>query len=385
MTIRSISESRTNRNPASNGVRILQNWLERMIFGSGLVFNQVWEDPAVDRQALAITADDVVLTIASAGDNVLGLALDNPKKIYTVDLNPAQIFLLRLKIAAVQQLNYTDFWHLFSLDPAPRAPVIYHKLRSHLDSDTQRFWDSQLGLFRSGLYRAGVFGRMLWVLRTYLEIICGRYSLEQLFEAPSISEQAEFYRKRIHDRWWNRFARPFADQLPVLLLFGAHPHQAWRVRDQRFANFLASGIGRALTTLPIRDNFFWQQVFLGRYLTPPDYARPENFSRLKSVARAIETHVGRLEDLLGELPPGSVTCFNLLDAPDWLSSEETVKLWTLIRRAAAPAARVLFRTIDPSYCLPTCILANWRDETNPVWTLEERTGVYAQVYLYVLS
>ena len=122
-----------------------------------------------------------------------------------------------------------------------------------------------------------------------------------------------------------------------------------------------------------------------RYLTPPDYARPENFTHLKNVARSIETYVGRLEDLLGELPPGSVTRFNLLDAPDWLSSEETVRLWTLIHRVAAPGARVLFRTIDPSYCLPISILANWRDESNPVWTLEERTGVYAHVYLYVLS
>ena len=377
--------------PDSRNIRFilshnLQNWLERFIFGSELVFNQTWEDPRVDRLALSLTPDDVVLTIASAGDNVLALALDGPKKVYAVDLNPAQVFLLQLKMAAAQHLSYTDFWHLFSLDPAPRARAIYYDtLRPHLDSNGQRFWDSHLDLFRRGLYRAGVFGQTLWLLRAYLRVVCGSRTLEQFFKSNSIAEQAAFYRKRIHSRWWNPLARPFAAQLPVLLMFGAHPHQAERVRGQRFADFLAGGIQRALTTLAARDNFFWQQVFLGRFLTPPDYARPENFSRLKTAASRVETRVGRLEHWLKELPPGSVTCFNLLDTPDWLSPEETVALWALIRQAAAPGAKVLFRTIDPSYRLPLSVLANWHDKTDPAWVASDRTGVYAKIWLVALS
>ena len=170
-----------------------------------------------------------------------------------------------------------------------------------------------------------------------------------------------------------------------MLMFGAHPYQANRVRGQRFADFLASGIQRALTTRPALDNFFWQQVFLGRYLIPPEYARPENFLRLKEVSSRVKPHIGRLEHFLGGIPPKSVTCFNLLDAADWLSPDETEVLWILIERSASPGARVLFRTIDPSYRLPASIVANWRDETNSAWTIEERTGVYAHVYLYRLS
>src|SRR3546814_4931634 len=37
----------------------------------GLVYAQIWEDPAVDMEALAITPDCHVVTIASGGCNVL--------------------------------------------------------------------------------------------------------------------------------------------------------------------------------------------------------------------------------------------------------------------------------------------------------------------------
>ena len=381
-----IPEDAEQRNASFRSSSWLHHRLEQLIFGSRLVFNQTWEDPLVDRHALAITPDDVLVTIASAGDNVLALSLDKPKHIYAVDLNPAQIFLLQLKIIAAQQLKYADFWYLFSLNPAPHARSLYYnRLRQHLDQDAQQFWDRHISEFRRGLGRSGVFGRSLWLLRMYLRVVCGQRTLAHLFEASSLSTQAEFYREQIHGRWWNFLAKPFADHFAILLLFGAHPYQARRIRRQQFADFLEEGIQRVLTTLPMRDNFFWQQAFLGKYLTPPDYAQPETFDYLKEVVSRIETYVGRIENLLVDIPRQSVTCFNLLDAPDWLSPEQTAALWRLIERAAAPGARVLFRTIDPSYQLPNSILLKWCNMTNPSWTLEERTGAYAHVFLYVLS
>jgi S-adenosylmethionine-diacylglycerol 3-amino-3-carboxypropyl transferase len=356
--------------------------LERLVFGSGLVFNQTWEDPEVDKQALAPGENDVVFAIASAGDNVLACALAGPKKIYAVDLNPAQIYLLNLKIAAARQLSYADFWHLFSLAPAPRAHDLYHDLlRSHVDGETRLFWDANLGLLRAGLYRAGVFGRALWLLRTYLRVVCGPRALARVFECESLAEQAGFYFKRVHSRWWNPLAKPFAEQLPILLMFGAHPRQARRVGGRQFAGFLEAGIRRAMSTSPARDNFLWQQVLLGRYLTPPPYLRPENFARLREAVTRIETRVGRAEVFLRGVQPSSVTRFNLLDAPDWLSAEETVEWWDVLQKAAAPAARVLFRSIDPGYRLPESVLSRWENLADPAWAAQERTGVYAGVYL----
>lgn len=358
---------------------------ERRGFGSSLVFNQSWEDPETDRWALAIQPDDTLVTIASAGDNALAITLTEPRKVIAIDQNPAQIHLLRLKIVAAQCLDYPDFWHLFSLDPAPFSHSLYHhKLRPHLEPDTRAFWDANMGLFRAGLGRAGRFGRTLWLLRTYLRLLCGRRALEDFFLCESPIQQAVFYRERIHRRWWNPLAKPLVGFWPALLLFGAHPCQARRVSGRRFADRLAGSIARVLTTLAARENYFWQQAFLGRYLNPPAYLRRENFAQLKSVVSRIETRIGKVQDWIGSLLPATVTCFNLGDALDWLSAEEMVEFWALLRRVAAPEARVLFRSIDSSFTLPEPVTIDWKDQSQIAWTLNERTGVYAGVYLYKL-
>lgn len=72
-----------------------------------------WEDPKVDRQLLKISKEDVILTITSAGDNILDYLLEQPKRIHAVDLNPNQNHLLELKVAAFTALPYEDVWKLF--------------------------------------------------------------------------------------------------------------------------------------------------------------------------------------------------------------------------------------------------------------------------------
>ena len=61
----------------------------------GLVYPQIWEDPAVDMEALALRPTDHLVTIASGGCNVLSYLVDEPAKITAIDLNGAHIALNR--------------------------------------------------------------------------------------------------------------------------------------------------------------------------------------------------------------------------------------------------------------------------------------------------
>src|ERR1700741_1602116 len=70
----------------------------------GLVYAQIWEDPVVDLEALAITPDCHVVTIASGGCNVLSYLTADPARITAVDLNTAHIALNKLKLVAARQL-----------------------------------------------------------------------------------------------------------------------------------------------------------------------------------------------------------------------------------------------------------------------------------------
>src|SRR5262245_30438643 len=64
----------------------------------GLVYPQIWEDPVVDLEALAVEPHHHIVTIASGGCNVLSYLTANPNKITAVDLNRAHVALTRLKL-----------------------------------------------------------------------------------------------------------------------------------------------------------------------------------------------------------------------------------------------------------------------------------------------
>ena len=70
----------------------------------GFVYNQIWEDPDVDLEALELKPHHRLLTIASGGCNVLNYLAADPAKIIAVDLNPNHIALTKLKLSALQNL-----------------------------------------------------------------------------------------------------------------------------------------------------------------------------------------------------------------------------------------------------------------------------------------
>jgi S-adenosylmethionine-diacylglycerol 3-amino-3-carboxypropyl transferase len=76
----------------------------------GLVYAQIWEDPEVDLAALGLGPTDRVVAIASGGCNVMSYLTAGPERVLAVDLNPAHLALLELKLAAARHL------------PAPRSP-----------------------------------------------------------------------------------------------------------------------------------------------------------------------------------------------------------------------------------------------------------------------
>ena len=63
-------------------------------------YAQVWEDADILVAALRPKKGDTVVSIASAGDNALALLAEGPERVIAVDLNPAQLACVRLRIAA---------------------------------------------------------------------------------------------------------------------------------------------------------------------------------------------------------------------------------------------------------------------------------------------
>ena len=110
-----------------------------------LVYAQIWEDPVVDMEALEITPDSHVVTIASGGCNAFSYLTADPKRITAVDLNPAHIALNKLKQAAALHLpDYASFRAFFADADRTENIALYERhLRPHLDETTRAYWEGR--------------------------------------------------------------------------------------------------------------------------------------------------------------------------------------------------------------------------------------------------
>ncbi|MFM9967673.1 MAG: DUF3419 family protein [Burkholderiales bacterium] len=331
-----------------------------------LVYNTCWEDPAVDRKALRIQADDRMLVITSAGCNVLDYALLGPAKIFAVDANPRQSALLELKIAAIRHLEFDDFFAIFGEGHHPNFRWLYRfTLRTHLSDFARAYWDEHEHWFcdrggNTGFYFRGLSGLVARGFRGYLGLRKAlRHAISALLEAKDLEEQQRIYDMQVSSLLWTRDVNWMLSRQATMTMLGVpHPQrkEVQRQHKDGVAGFVRESIEYVFRTLPVRSNYFWTLYLRGRYRREccPEYLREGNFSALKNgLVESIESHTATITDFLrgGER---RISKFVLLDHMDWMSSAYPLALqeeWDAIATGATPGARIIFRSAhrNPAY------------------------------------
>lgn len=334
------------------------------IYARSLVYNTCWEDPAVDRQALALTPDDTMLVITSAGCNVLDYALTGVKRIHAVDANPRQTALLELKIAAIRRLDYDDFFQFFGNGYHPRAQELYNfALRRELSAFAQAWWDRHILWFAkpdSSFYYHGLSGIVARGFRRFLKL---RPKLAQevmaLFDADTVEQQRQIYDQRIEPEMWGPLMNWVLSRQITMSLLGVPYPQRKLVQAQHdagVAGFIRESIEYVMRELPLRQNYFWRVYVHGHYSPDccPEYLKPKNFLALKAgMVDSINPNTCTVTEFL-HLTRDQLTKLVLLDHMDWMSSyypEALVEEWHAIMARSVDNARVIFRSAhrSPAY------------------------------------
>src|SRR5438045_9643173 len=96
---------------------------------SGIRYAQCWEDADILLDGLDIQPGDVCLSIASAGDNSLALLARRPARVVALDLSPAQLACVELRVAAYRELSHPELLELIGSTPSRRRLDLYRRCR----------------------------------------------------------------------------------------------------------------------------------------------------------------------------------------------------------------------------------------------------------------
>jgi len=339
----------------------LFDWVSGRVFNAvhknNLVYNTCWEDPRLDRVALNITPADNVMVITSAGCNSLDYAITEPNHVYAVDMNPRQNALLELKMAGIRSLEFDDFFKMFGEGRLPGAKEIYaDKLRSHLCSWSQEYWDKKIKFFdnrRKPFYYRGTSGAFARFVKIYIDrVIKARPQVDAILAAETLEEQQRIYREELHDKFWSNLIKFTMNRDTTLSMLGVPKAQRRQIENQYeggVVKFVQDCLEAVFVTLPLHDNYFWRVYINGSYTREccPEYLKEEHFQKLRDggVDR-ISTHTDSVQGFL-EKHDGEISRFVLLDHMDWLSDKYFSLLeseWQAIVQSAAPQARVIWRS-----------------------------------------
>lgn len=381
---------------------------ERLFSGlfTGLVYAQIWEDPAVDVAGLALAPGERIVCIASGGCNLMSYLTTAPASVTAVDLSPAHVALVRLKRAAALHLpDHAAFYDLFGHADRPGNPGLYDThVAPHLDADSRRWWESRRGLtgrridmFAKGFYRFGVLGRFIAAMHTTLRI--ARVDPRPYLASRDMDEQRAFFDAEIAPLFDKRLVRWIARRPASLFGLGIPPAQFDKLAADGGGDIvpvLRERTRKLMCDFPLRENYFAWAAFNRGYKADgtgpvPPYLEAANWDAVRDHAAGIDIRNQSLTERLGELPDASRDAYVLLDAQDWMTDAQLTDLWRQITRTAAPGARVLFRTGGAPDILPgrvaDDVLARWTsdpDEGRALWE-QDRSAIYGGVHLYRLK
>ncbi|KAL6075760.1 S-adenosylmethionine--diacylglycerol 3-amino-3-carboxypropyl transferase [Balamuthia mandrillaris] len=335
----------------------VNSFLERC-YSNQVLFNTAWEDPRIDSVALELTDKDNVLIITSAGCNVLSIALEGCNHVYAIDKNPCQNAVLELKVVAIKELSYDEFWQLFGEGRMPNfSSKVYPSLRKRLSARSRQFWDSHANYFdgkgfRDSFYFRGCSGVLAYAMKLYMKLIPGlSEAMQDLLNAQSLEEQQEIYSSRIEKRLFNPVIMWILSRELVLSIFNGVPAPQRQLiqNEGGLPVFIKRSLQAVMTEIPIKDNYFYRVYINGSYTKDccPNYLKPELFERLKEgLVDNISIHTCTIEEFLEAHGKQDISRFLLLDHQDWMQANPKVlgREWQQIIDHSTPDARFLWRS-----------------------------------------
>lgn len=282
-------------------------------------YAQCWEDADILLDGLDIQPGDVCLAIASAGDNALAMLARQPERVFAIDLNPAQLACLELRVAAYREISHEELLILMGSAPGGDRVALYERCRGRLAESAREFWDAHPAAIQNGIGGAGKLERYFALFRKrVLPLMHSQRCVTQLLRGGTLDERRRFY----HDKWntwrWRLLFRVFFSRF-VMGQMGRDP-SFFRYVEGSVAERVMERAGHALTALNPAENPYLQWILTGRHFAALPFAlRADNFEIIRQNLDHLEIHCQSIEEFVSSVGCDSIDRFNLSDVFEYMS------------------------------------------------------------------
>jgi S-adenosylmethionine-diacylglycerol 3-amino-3-carboxypropyl transferase len=317
-------------------------------------YAQLWEDADVLCAALPQEPGKTLVSICSAGDNALAMLTLDPARVVVVDLSPAQIACLHLRIGAYRALSQPEFLELMGSRDSAQRGALLDRATADLDAVTQAFWQERRDdVIAYGAGGVGKFERYFRIFRTkLLPLVHSRKTIDDIFVSRTPAARQAFLDKRFNTWRWRLLLNVFFSRF-MMGRMG---------RDKAFfdhvegsvAQHVARRIKHAAVTCDASQNPYLHWIMKGTHgdAVPMPW-REEHYATIRDRLDRLDIRQGALEAFIddGDKADG----FNLSDIFEYMSPDIFAQVYGQILSAAQPEARLVYwnmmapRRVPPAF------------------------------------
>ncbi|KAL5507120.1 hypothetical protein ACEPAH_6576 [Sanghuangporus vaninii] len=317
-------------------------------------------DPSEDMKYLEPGPNDSILTVTSAGDNVLHYALQAQfQSIHCVDTNPCQNHLLELKMAALRTLSHELVFSMFGHGHVELFHEILDlKLSPYLSAPSYQYWRANVHMFASEtpLYTHGFSGLARRIIDALLRITGRSSDVERLFKASTINEQVYIWSNRIRSIILNRL-------IVSLLCCRWFSRRALKVSENQRNVLLAEGtihgyvkdtLDPVLSSKLLKDEGYHYLMMLSGHYSPtscPSYLTQEGFECLRADngkrMDPIKIYTDTIAGALQTMSNSSISRVILMDHLDRFSADraDVEEMIQHLHSVLKPGGFILLRSV----------------------------------------
>ena len=305
-------------------------------------YSQCWEDANIVLKALKINSGDVVVSIASGGCNSFSIASKNPDKLFIIDTNKAQLNIVKLKLAAIKNLDYAELLEFLGITKSAKRIDYFNKISVHFDNENKNFWINRLKSIKNGLIHCGKFEKYLKFFRKFILVLIESEKNKDLILTCSEKEiQKEIFDSEWNNFRWRFFFKIFFSKL-IMKKRGRSTQMFKYEQTKNTAQIFLERFENGLKYGNVFDNEYLEYIFKGNfYKRLPNYLEKQNIDTIKKSENIYFQEVCML-DFLKNQPENSISKFNLSDIFEALSEEQSNGLFAEILRTSVNNARIIF-------------------------------------------
>lgn len=295
-------------------------------FFSKINYSSSNEDSESERLALQLNSEDTVLCITGSGARSLDLLIDSPKEIVSIDFNPAQNFLLELKIAAFKSLTYDQLMEFLGVRTSENRVIMFDQLKLHLSAKALDFWQKHTHLIQAGVLYCGTWERLLKKMLKYSYF--RRRKIKKLMTANTLEAQQKIWVSKWDNPSWRFFLRLLSSRF-LWVTVVREPGAKLIPKDFNVKQYIKDRLDYMAMNFKLSENHYANLLFNGRYMKScvlPHHLRPENFEIVRTNIERIEIVTASLIDYLPQ-HRSRFSKFSLSDFSSYAPPEIYHSIW----------------------------------------------------------